>query len=76
MGAANAIHVLARGERDWVVREEQGRELGHYPTRQAAEAVGNKLARKRKVELVVHDDSGKVERSRPRKGWFPRFFGR
>ena len=76
MGAANAIHVLARGERDWVVLEEKGRELGHYPTRQEAEAVGNKLARKRRGELVVHDGNGKVERSRPRKGWFARFFGR
>jgi len=57
-------------------REDDGRELGHYPTRQEAEAVGHKLARKRGVELLVHSDNGKVERSRPRKGWFARSFGR
>ena len=71
-----AIHVMLNGERDWVVRENAGRELGHYPTRAEAEAVGNKLARKRGVELVVQEASGKLRRSRPRKGWFARVFGR
>jgi len=64
-----AIHVmLLNGERDWVVRENGGRELGHDPTRAEAEAVGDKLARKRGVELVVQEVSGKVRRSRPGKG--------
>jgi hypothetical protein len=31
--ASNAIHVLMSAERDWLVHEESGRELGHYPTR-------------------------------------------
>src|SRR5262245_57856332 len=49
--AKNAIQVLMRGEHDWLVREDGGgRELGHYPTRREAEAVGHKLARKRRVE--------------------------
>jgi hypothetical protein len=65
---SKAIHVLLNGEHDWVVRENAGRELGHYPTRAEAEAVGDKLARKRGVELVVQEASGKVRRSRPRKG--------
>jgi hypothetical protein len=72
---SNAIHILPNGERDWVVREVGGRELGHYATRAEAEAVGNKLARKRGVELVVQEASGKLRRSRPRKGWFARVFG-
>jgi len=74
--AKNAIQVLTRGERDWLVREDGGRELGHYPTRREAEAVGHKLARKRGVELVVEDGRGKLQRSRPRKGWFARLFRR
>jgi hypothetical protein len=74
--ARNAIHVLMSAERDWLVREEDGRELGHYPTRREAEAVGHKLARKRGVELVVDDGRGRVQRSRPRKGLFARLFGR
>jgi hypothetical protein len=73
---SKAIHVLLNGERDWVVRENAGRELGHYPTRAEAEAVGDKLARKRRVELVVQEASGKVRRSRPRKSWFARLLGR
>jgi hypothetical protein len=28
------------------------------------------------VELVVHDERGRAQRSRPRKGWFARLFGR
>jgi hypothetical protein len=72
----HSITVMKAGERDWIVREDGGRELGHYPSRQEAEAVGHKLARKRGIELVVHDGSGKVQRSRPRKGWFARLLGR
>jgi hypothetical protein len=76
MAAQKAIQVLSCGARDWLVREDGGREFGHYPTRSEAEAVGRKLARKRGVELLVRHGTGKVERSRPRKGWFARLFGR
>jgi hypothetical protein len=74
--AKDAIQVLTRGERDWLVREDGGRELGHYPTRREAEAVGHKLARKRGVELVVENGRRNLQRSRPRKGWFARLFQR
>ena len=43
--APNSIHVEAKGERDWLVREDGGRELGHYPTQAEAKEVGHKLAR-------------------------------
>ena len=76
MAMQRAIHVEARGERDWLVREDGGRELGHYPTRREAEAVGYKLARKRGVELVVEDARGKIRCYRPRRGLFVRLFGR
>jgi hypothetical protein len=70
------IHVLRGAERDWIVQEEHGREFGHYPTRQEAEAVGYKLARKRGVELIVQDERGATNRSRPRKSWWALIFGR
>ena len=75
MATQITIHVLAGGDSDWVVREDGGRELGHYSTRAEAQAVGFKLARKRGVELVVND-GGEMQRSRPRKGWLARLFGR
>jgi hypothetical protein len=72
-----AIHVLPGEHDDWVVREEKGRGLGHYPSQAAAEAVAHKLARKRQVELLVHDRAGKVEkRMRPGKSWLARLFNR
>jgi hypothetical protein len=77
MAAKAAIHVLPTQHDGWIVREEGGRELGHYPSRQAAEAVGDKLARKRRVELLIHDRNGKVQSgSRPAKSWLGRLFGR
>ena len=76
MAARKSIHVIAKGESDWFVREDGGRELGHYCTREEAEAVGQKLARKHGTDLVVDDGGGKARRSRPRKAWFARLFGR
>ncbi len=74
---AHAVHVLSGEDNDWIVREEDGRELGHYPTKFEAEAVGYKVARKRKVELLIHGPSGEVERrSRPSRGWLSKLFGR
>ncbi len=72
-----SLHVAPGDHDDWVVREEGGRELGHYPTRQEAEAVGRKLAQKRKAQLLIRARSGEVERlSRRRPGWFARLIGR
>jgi uncharacterized protein DUF2188 len=52
-----AIHVIPGGEDDWLVCEDSGREFGDYPTRKEAEAVGNKLARKRsraRIQPIRH----------------------
>ena len=71
------IHVVPGAHQDWIVKEEGGRELGHYPSKESAKEVGQKLARMRSVELLIHDDNGKVQkRSRPSKGWFARIFER
>jgi uncharacterized protein DUF2188 len=72
-----AIHVLAVDASDWIVKEEGGRELGHYPSKEAAQAVAYKVARKRQVEVLIHGRGGKLEkRLRPSKGWINRLFGR
>lgn len=70
------IHVLPGEHGDWIVREDGGRKLGHYPTKDAAGLVARKLAMKRRVELVVHEIGGKPHRSRPRKSWLKRLLGR
>jgi uncharacterized protein DUF2188 len=44
---------------DWTVREEGGRELGHYPTREAAELVARAIARKRGGKLVIELPDGR-----------------
>ena len=73
----NGVHVLQVGHDDWVVKQEGGRELGHYPDKSQAKAVGLKIARKHNVELLVHSRSGAIEhRSRPSRGWFSRLFNR
>jgi hypothetical protein len=75
--ARREIHVVPGGPQDWIVRAEGGREFGHYPSQETAEAVGRKLARRDKGELLVYDASGKVaDRSRPSHGLFGRLFGR
>jgi hypothetical protein len=52
-------------------------ELGHYPTAKAAEAVGHKLALKRRVEFVTYGKDGKAQsRTRPRKSWLRRLLGK
>ena len=76
MAPIRTIEVRSLAHDDWVVREDGGRELGHYPSAKTAEAVGRKLARKRRVELLVYAQGGKLQaRSRPGAGWLRRLFG-
>ena len=70
-----SIHVVQLAADDWVVREKNGRELGHYPSQQEAENVARPLARKRKAVLLINgrsDEGGE----RASRGWFARLFGR
>jgi|RhiMetdeSRZDD1v2_1073273.scaffolds.fasta_scaffold948502_1 uncharacterized protein DUF2188 len=73
--AKATIRVFPAGEADWVVQEEGGRELGHYPTKASAETVGRTLARKRRTALLVQDRDGRVKRADFR-GLFSRLLGR
>ncbi len=56
-----AIHVIPDDSfDDWVVRDERGHELGHYPTRESAELIAEPLAQKLHGHLVVHLPDGRV----------------
>jgi Uncharacterized protein conserved in bacteria (DUF2188) len=46
---------------DWIVRDDGGRELGHYPTREAAELVAQDFARKHGGTVVIHLPDGRSE---------------
>jgi hypothetical protein len=70
-----SIHVVHLATDDWLVRENAGREFGHYATQQEAQDVGRQLARKRKAVLLVNGRSdGSAEGAS--RGWFARLFGR
>ena len=77
MAAARTIEVRSCAADDWVVTEAGGRELGHYPSQEAAAGVGRKLARKRGAELLIYAADGRLrDRSRPGGGWLRRLFRR
>ncbi len=45
---------------DWIVQDEDGREIGHFPTREAAEMATNAIARERGAKIVVRLPDGRV----------------
>jgi hypothetical protein len=62
--AATALHIFPDDSfDDWIVRDDSGRELGHYPTREAAELVAQALARKLESEIVVRLSDGRTSRT-------------
>ena len=72
------IHVIPHAGDDWVVREDESqRERGHYPTRDAAVAVGSALCRRRRTSLVIHELDGGVRHFDVRsQGWIRLLFKR
>jgi hypothetical protein len=69
-----AIHIMPDYRfDDWIVQDDQGRELGHYPTREAAELVAQRLAQRRRGELVIHLPDGRTSLGSFAK-WWARFF--
>jgi hypothetical protein len=75
--SAAAIHVVPDDNfDDWVVRDDKGHELGHYPTREAAELAAETTARECGGELVVHLPNGRTSRRKFAKGWASRFLWR
>lgn len=74
---AKTIHTFPVSPEDWMVREESGRELGHYPSQQEALRVGRKLARSRSAQLLIRDASGENPRPQSQaKRLLARLFGR
>ena len=70
-----SIQIVPLAPDDWVVREEGGREIGHFASQAEAEVVGRALARKRKVDLIINPAGGSIPiRERP-EVWFRRWFG-
>jgi Uncharacterized protein conserved in bacteria (DUF2188) len=67
--APTALHILPDDSfDDWIVRDDSGRELGHCPTREAAELVAHALARKLEGEIVVHLRDGRTSRTSAANG--------
>jgi hypothetical protein len=67
--AATALHIVPdECFDDWILRDDSGRELGHYPTREAAELVAQALARRLESEIVVHLPDGRTSRASVTKG--------
>jgi hypothetical protein len=60
---APAIHVTPdESFDDWVVRDDGGHEIGHFPTRESAELAGAALAQKLRGELLVSLPDGRTTR--------------
>jgi hypothetical protein len=75
--APAAIHIQPDDNfDDWTVREEDGREHGHFPTREAAELVARPLARERQGVLVVHLPDGRTSRKSFVRGRIARLLAR
>jgi hypothetical protein len=56
-----AIHVVPDDSfDDWVVRDDCGREFGHYPTRETAELTAQAVARKSGSKIFVHLPDGRT----------------
>ena len=69
-----AIHIMPDDSfDDWIVQDDNGRELGHYSTREAAELFAVPLAQKRGGELVIHLPDGQTNRRSFAKRWGSRF---
>ena len=74
--AKTTIRVHPKALDDWIVREDGGREFGHYGSRGEAERVGRMLAHKRRADLIVQDQNGTSRRAKARSGLISRLFGR
>ncbi|MCA6100714.1 DUF2188 domain-containing protein [Bradyrhizobium australafricanum] len=71
-----AIHVFPDDNfDDWVVRDDKGCELGHYPTRENAEFAAQAVARELGTRLVVHLPDGRTSCTNFARGWLARLFG-
>ena len=47
---------------DWIVQDDGGCKVGHFPTREAAELVARPLAKTQRGELIIHRPDGRTIR--------------
>ena len=73
MDAATIYIVPDESFDDWVVRDDSGRELGHYPTREAAELVARPIARHRGGELIIRFPDGSTRCEKFTTEWADRW---
>jgi hypothetical protein len=74
--AAAAIHIAPDDSfEDWVVRDDDGHQLGHYATREAAELAAEAIARQREAALVIYLPDGRMSRKSFARGWLARWLG-
>jgi hypothetical protein len=60
MSRHHAVHVTRNiRQPGWIVLR-QGRSLGTYSTQQAACVVGMRIARRNRVDLVIHGRNGRI----------------
>ena len=73
MDAATIYIVPDESFDDWVVRDDSGRELGHYPSRESAELVARPIARHRGGELIIRLPDGSTRCEKFTTGWAARW---
>ncbi|MGY3505183.1 DUF2188 domain-containing protein [Bradyrhizobium sp. USDA 4471] len=71
-----AVHVIPDANfDDWIVRNDEGNEVAHYATREAAELLARKIAQERAVDLVIHLPDGRTIRQSFAKRRLSKLFG-
>jgi hypothetical protein len=69
----SAIHVVPDDAfEDWIVRDEEGRELGRYATSDTAALAAEAIARQRQGKLVIRRPDGSTQCKSFAKGWLAR----
>lgn len=72
---AVAIHVVPDDNfDDWLVRDDQGHELGHYATRDEAELTAEPIARQLETKLIIHLPDGRTTCRSFAKSWIAKLF--
>ena len=66
----SAIHIAPDDAfDDWIVTDEDGQVLGHFPTREAAELFIEPVARQNRTDIIVHLPDGSTRRKHFGNGW-------
>lgn len=74
--AANVmVHVIPDDAfEDWIIRDDGGRELGRFSTRDAAELAARAVLRRRGGAILIHLPDGRCQYQSVEKSWLARWF--